>query len=40
MRQSEFAEIQIVAILKEGGAGLPVNEIWQQYGISSGSTTS
>jgi hypothetical protein len=35
MRQSKFTETQIIAILKEGDAGRPVNEIWRQYGISS-----
>jgi putative transposase len=33
MRQSKFAETQIVAILKEADAGRPVNEIWRQHGI-------
>ena len=35
MRQSKFAETQIVSILKEADAGRPVNEIWRKYGISS-----
>ena len=35
MRQSKFAETQIVALLKEADAGRPVNEIWRKYGISS-----
>jgi putative transposase len=34
MRQSKFAETQIVSILKEADAGRPVNEIWRSYGIS------
>jgi putative transposase len=34
MRQSKFAETQIVSMLKEADAGRPVNEIWRKYGIS------
>jgi putative transposase len=35
MKQSKFSESQIVAILKEGDAGIPVGEILRQHGISS-----
>ena len=35
MRQSKFTETQIVYILKEADAGLPLNEIWRSCGISS-----
>ncbi|MBC7837355.1 MAG: transposase [Nitrospiraceae bacterium] len=34
-RQSTFTETQIVSILKEAYAGLPVNEILRKYGINS-----
>jgi putative transposase len=34
MRKSRFTESQIVAILKEGEAGVPVAEILRKYGIS------
>jgi putative transposase len=34
MKQSKFSEAQIVAILKEGDAGLPVAEILRKHGIS------
>jgi len=34
MRKSRFTESQIVAILKEGDAGVPVAEILRKYGIS------
>ena len=34
MRKSRFSETQIVAILKEGEAGVPVAEIVRKHGIS------
>ncbi|MET3605869.1 putative transposase [Sphaerotilus sulfidivorans] len=34
MRKSKFSESQIVAILKEGEAGLPVAEVCRKRGIS------
>jgi putative transposase len=34
MRKSKFTESQIVAILAEGDAGLPVAEICRKHGIS------
>lgn len=35
MKRSRFTESQIVAIVKEADAGLPVNEVWRKHGISS-----
>jgi putative transposase len=35
MKQSKFSESQIVAILREGDAGVPVAEILRKHGISS-----
>ncbi len=34
MRKSKFTESQIVAILKEGEAGVPVAEVCRKHGIS------
>ena len=34
MRKSRFTESQIVAILKQGGAGVPIAEILRQHSIS------
>jgi putative transposase len=34
MRKSKFMESQIVAVLKEGEAGVPVAEILRKHGIS------
>ncbi len=34
MRTSRYSEQQIVQILKEADAGVPVNEVWRKYGIS------
>jgi putative transposase len=34
MRKSRFTESQIVAVLKEGEAGVPIAEIIRKYGIS------
>lgn len=34
MRKSKFSESQIVAILKEGEAGVPVAEVCRKLGIS------
>ena len=36
MRKSKFSESQIVAILKEGEAGVPVAQILRKHGISRG----
>jgi putative transposase len=36
MKRSRFGETQIVGILKEGDAGLPVKELCRKYGISDG----
>lgn len=34
MRKSRFTESQIVAVLKQGEAGVPVAEILREHGIS------
>ena len=36
MRKSKFTESQIVAILGEGQAGIPVAEVCRKHGISNG----
>jgi putative transposase len=36
MRKSRFTESQIVAILKQGEAGVPIAEIVRQHSISKG----
>ena len=35
MKKSKFSETQIVSILKEGDAGLPIKDLCRKYGISS-----
>ncbi len=35
MKKSRFTESQILAILTEGGSGIPVAEVCRKYGISS-----
>ncbi len=36
MKKSNFTEAQIIAILKEGDAGVPVAQILRKHGISQG----
>lgn len=36
MKKSNFSEAQIVTILKEGEAGIPVAQILRKHGISQG----
>lgn len=36
MKKSRFTESQIVAVLKEGEAGVPIAEIVRKHGISRG----
>ena len=37
MKRSKYSDTQIVSMLKEAEAGLPVKEICRKYGISSAS---
>ena len=35
MRNSKYSEMEIVSILKEADAGMPVKEVCRKHGISS-----
>ena len=35
MKKPRFTETQIVAILNEADAGVPVKDVWRKHGISS-----
>lgn len=35
MKQTRFSESEIVSILKEADAGVPVKDIWRKHNISS-----
>jgi putative transposase len=35
MRKLKYSKHQIVQILKKADGGMPVNEVWRKYGISS-----
>jgi putative transposase len=39
MKKSKFSETQIVAILNQGDAGVPVKDLCRQAGISSATCT-
>ena len=35
MKKSKFTETQIIAVLKQGDAGVPIKDLCRQAGISS-----
>jgi len=35
MKKTRFSEAQIVSILKEADAGVPVKDVWRKHNISS-----